>query len=206
MNDSGENTYIDGTRMQNWIPDLLNIKGIKSKPNLFDTERCVSIVDLGQGGFASELSRAVVQSTGGALAGGAGFTFNTTLDCRLSTNTRRVTGRFHSLYAEVVLDQAGALALNQRRMYIAISLAGESGLDSEVFRQRWTVSSAQSTHPVNPLHISWSGFVPSGFIARWLVTLQPDYLGAGPAVFPANSFFNFSDSFTIKPEGAQLPI
>ncbi len=192
--------------MQNWIPDLLDIKGVKSKPNLFDTDRCVAIIDLGQGGFASELSRSIVSSTGGNLAGGANFVFNTTLDCRHQSNNRRVTGRFHSLFAEVDLDQAGALALNQRRMYIAISLFPDAGSDSLVFRQRWTVSSAQSKHPVNPLHISWSGFVPSGWIARWLVDLQPDYIGAGPANFPANSFFNYSDSFTIKPEGAQLPV
>lgn len=201
-------SYIDGGNFQHWIAEALDLKGLKSKPEIFDAEKVVPVLDLGQGGFSSERALAGATSSAGSIAGVTTITTVRTPDLRYSNEKRERCARIHSLYAYVAFNQAGALAMNGRWFSYSFQLFDSAGTGRiYIARQEQEIITARGFYAFNLLALSnWHGYVLPGYAAETTITLQADFVGAGGAAFPAGTTAGYASSYTIKSKGGQLPI
>jgi hypothetical protein len=194
--------------MQDWIPETLDIKGIKAKPQLFDSEKVVPVLDLGQGGFAAERVAEQALSIGGALAGSINVTKSITeaLDCQRATNRRDVMARVMGLTIEVSWNQAGATAFNGRVMHVKLGLDPDAGSTLWVARYNGFCNTVQSKQFFNPLEL-WDGIVPAGYRLEVEFNCTADWSGGGGAAsWPAGTNYAISLYGVKKLRGGQLPI
>ena len=203
-------SHIDALEPSKYLPELLDIKGPYSAPNLIDLEKASCVVDLTQGGFGKE-AYFVQHENNQNINGVAAAAYTTAVDVSSAAQPQQRYARVHSLNIELVLDQAGAAALtpagNERYVRLYIRLRNSAGtILNEIVRTEIQLSTYRGYYSWNPL-IEWNGYVPTGYSLQYGIALPADFSAVpGAAVFPANSVLWYSITGTIKNKGGQLPI
>jgi len=199
--------------MEGWLSNLLGIKGEATKPQEWDTSKCVPVVDLGQGGFSNEDSQYIVDS--GSLSIGAPASYrlyHPGVSCRHSSggtpgnapaNNTVYHARVLRASIQLYFDEAGVAARTDRFVRFQFGLTGDTGL------QIWLQAEVQ---PLNDLYgyyhaNMYSMIVPDGYEFAMRVELLASY-GAGEGLdeCPANTTALFTCQAIKKPLGGQLPL